>query len=89
MAASRVATGNQRNGLTRTIHERLVNSPPFGLRPAPFGRLLRISRSAELTTKPGLVLSKLLGSASKLAGTPPAFPQAVMSESSAFANNPG
>jgi hypothetical protein len=34
-------------------------------------------------------LSKLLGSASKPAGTPLAFPQAVMSERAAFANNPG
>jgi hypothetical protein len=29
--------------LTRTIHEHVTNSPPFGLRPAPLGRLLRIS----------------------------------------------
>jgi hypothetical protein len=64
-----------REELTRTIHEPAMNSPPFGLRPAPIGRLLRISRSAELTTKP--------------AGTPLAFPQAVMSERAAFANNPG
>jgi len=51
--------------LTRAIHEQIVNRPPFGLRPAPCEALAQ--------DEPGLVLSKLLGSASKPVSTPLAF----------------
>jgi hypothetical protein len=51
--------------LPRAIHKQIVNHPPFGLRPAPGGALAQ--------DEPGLVLSKLLGSASKPVSTPLAF----------------
>jgi hypothetical protein len=66
-----------------------MNSPPCGLRLRPSGPTLRISRSAELTTKPGVVLSELRRSVSKPAGASAMLLRAVMSEDRVFVNNPG